>query len=239
MLLFLGTSLTFVLEIARFPFSTETDASFGVSLFYMPGKIIDNSNTSEPVVIKKNESVCIPMSKDGVFSNLDAKPEVMKIEQIGQYMDKPPSYSEAAMNMPPNYQDALDDISVIEGMLIGKSSFKVNLFIYAFVDDIEVGSGGIFLAHLLGSVLFHVVGIILGLLLSRSYAGRYGTMAGAGILLILYSLTIEDNASISRDLRSSLAVSLFIVGYMLFMFSLFMYQRILERAKEVFRNNYI
>ena len=62
----------------------------------MPGKIIDNSNTSEPVVIKRMNQLCIPMSKDGVFSNLDAKPEVMKIEQIGQYMDKPPSYSEGS-----------------------------------------------------------------------------------------------------------------------------------------------
>lgn len=107
------------------------------------------------------------------------------------------------------------------------------------LDDYEVGSGGIFLTHCIGSVLFHFVGIILGLLLSRSYAGRYGTIAGAGILLILYSLTVEENKAISHDLRSSIAISLFITGYMLFMFSLFMYQRILERAKEVFRNNYI
>lgn len=108
-----------------------------------------------------------------------------------------------------------------------------------FLDDYEVGSGGIFLIHCMGSILFHFVGIFLGLLLSRSYAGRYGTFAGAGILLILYSLTVEENKSISQDLRSGLAISLFILGYMIFMFSLFMYQRILERAKEIYRNNYI
>ena len=96
----------------------------------MPEMIIDNSNQFEPAVIQKHKSVCIPIeSKDGVFSNLDAKPEVVKIEQIGQYMDKPPSYLVAALNMPPTYQDSLDDFNVIEGILIGKKSmFHDSLF---------------------------------------------------------------------------------------------------------------
>ena len=75
---------------------------------------------------KASESVCIPIkSQDGVFSNLNAKPEIMKVEHIGQYMDKPPSYSQAALNMPPTYQDAIDDLSVIEGMLVGKNNLKL------------------------------------------------------------------------------------------------------------------
>lgn len=92
------------------------------------------STVIEPITVA--ESVAIPIdpyvgsnandskfqpikSYDGVFSNLNAKPEVMKIEPIGQYIDKPPSYSQAALNMPPTYQDALEENSVIEGMLIG------------------------------------------------------------------------------------------------------------------------
>lgn len=102
-----------------------------------------------------------------------------------------------------------------------------------------MGSGGIFLAHCMGSIVFHIVGIILGIFLSRSYAGRYGTLSGAGILLILYSLTLEENKAINYDVRSSLSIFLFITGYVLFMVSLFMYQRVVERAKEIFRNNYI
>lgn len=86
----------------------------------MPEKIIEHSDHIEPALIQKNQSFGVPISKDGVFSNLDAKPEVMKIDQIGEYMDKPPSYSIAALNMPPTYQDSLDDFNVIEGMLIGK-----------------------------------------------------------------------------------------------------------------------
>lgn len=67
--------------------------------------------------------VCIPIkSVDGVFSNLNAKPEIMKIEPIGQYIDKPPTYSQAALNMPPTYQDALDDLTFIEGMLVGNNT---------------------------------------------------------------------------------------------------------------------
>ena len=121
MFLFLVTSLTIVLEIACLSSLRVTNDSILRTLFYMPERIIDNLDNSDLVVIKKNELVCSPItSKDGVFSNLNAKPEVMRIDQIGQYMDKPPSYSDAAQNMPPSYQDALDDINVIEGMLIGK-----------------------------------------------------------------------------------------------------------------------
>lgn len=72
-----------------------------------------------------SEPVCIPIkSQDGVFSNLNAKPEIMKVEHVGLYMDKPPSYSQAALNMPPTYQDAIDDLSVVEGMLVGKKFIK-------------------------------------------------------------------------------------------------------------------
>ena len=71
-----------------------------------------------PSDIPKNVNISIK-SQDGVFSNLNAKPEVMKIELTGQYMDKPPSYSQAALNMPPTYQDAIDDFDVISGMLVG------------------------------------------------------------------------------------------------------------------------
>lgn len=80
---------------------------------------------NEASIIESNgiasEMICIPVkNRDGVFSNLNAKPEVSKLEQIGQYMDKPPTYSQAALNMPPTYQDALDDFSIIESMLVGK-----------------------------------------------------------------------------------------------------------------------
>lgn len=186
-----------------------------------------------------SQSLPTKKSQDGVFSNLNAKPEIIKIEQLGEYMDKPPSYSQAALNMPPTYQDALDDFNVIEGMLVGNI---IGVYYYTginFVDDFEVGSGGLFLAHCLGSIVFHFLGVILGLLLSKSYAGRYGTISGAGILLILYSLTIEDDRTINPEIRSSLAIFLFITGYLIFMSSLFMYQRVVERAKEIFRNNYI
>lgn len=76
--------------------------------------------------IQENVNISIK-SQDGVFSNLNAKPEVMKIELTGQYMDKPPSYSQAALNMPPTYQDAIDDFDVISGMLVGNKFIKIFL----------------------------------------------------------------------------------------------------------------
>ena len=79
----------------------------------VPGSITKDILVDQPVCVQIK-------SQDGVFSNLNAKPEVMKIEPIGQYLDNPPSYSQAALNMPPTYQDALDDLTVLEGMLVGK-----------------------------------------------------------------------------------------------------------------------
>lgn len=100
-------------------------------LLYLMIKIIAAEN---PANLIPNDTIIIPFkNQDGVFSNLNAKPEVMKIELTGQYMDKPPSYSQAALNMPPTYQDTLDDFDVISGMLVGnkginKLSNNINIF---------------------------------------------------------------------------------------------------------------
>lgn len=103
----------------------------------------------------------------------------------------------------------------------------------------EVGSGVIFLVHCLASVIFHVVGMILGLLLSGSYAGRYGSVAGLGIVIIIYSLTVEDDPRIDPTIKPGLSILLFIAGYSTFMMSLFLYQRVVESAREMYRNSQI
>lgn len=187
----------------------------------------------------------IPMkNNDGVFSNLNAKPDIASIKKIGEYLDKPPSYSQAELTRPPTYQDSLqDDFDSVSDMLIGKKIIlypflpKINNII--FLDNLEVGSGGVFMMHCLGSILLHVLGTVLGLILSSSYAGRFGSISGFGILLIIYSLTIENNPTINPKIRSGLSIFLFIIGYVIFMSCLFMYQRIVERAKEECRNNII
>lgn len=116
-------------------FKTLLDkAGIDKNIFYLMNEISSgNSIEEESAENKVNASVCIPIkSRDGVFSNLNAKPEIMKAEHVGQYMDKPPSYSQAALNMPPTYQDAIDDFSVIEGMLVGNTSAQLTIYLIVF-----------------------------------------------------------------------------------------------------------
>lgn len=84
----------------------------------MDNNISSDAQNIEPTMMNNKAPVFIAStSKDGVFSNLNSKPEVI---QIVQNLDKPPSYSQVALNMPPSYQDVLEDFNAVEGMLIGK-----------------------------------------------------------------------------------------------------------------------
>jgi hypothetical protein len=99
------------------------------------------------------------------------------------------------------------------------------------LDNWEVGNGAIFFVHLVGGVIFQFVGVIVGMALTKSHAGWYGSLAGLGITLVIASIAVEDNPSFDRDTRSVLGLGLFFVGYVLFMVSVFVYQNVVDRAR--------
>ncbi len=102
----------------------------------------------------------------------------------------------------------------------------------------EVGNGSLFVLHCLIGVLFHVIGVAAGLILGHTHAGRYGSLSALGILMLIVSLTVEDNQNLKPSTRAVLSPTLFISGYILFMISLFLFQRVQDRAKEIYRSNY-
>ena len=141
------------------------------------------------------------------------------------------------MNMPPSYHEAMDDFDALSGIVIGRA--RVFFFqILQFLDGMDVGSGSIFLLHCILGIIFHVIGVVAGLLLGHTHAGRYGSMSALGILMLIISLSIEDNHNLTPKVRAVLSPILFIGGYILFMTSLFLFQRVQDRAKEIYRSNF-
>lgn len=102
----------------------------------------------------------------------------------------------------------------------------------------EVGNGGIFMMHCLAGIIFHIIGVVIGLILAHTHAGRYGSLSAMGILMLLVSFTVENNPQIDVKMRPLLSVIFFVGGYVLFMGSLFMFQRIQDRAKDAHRLSY-
>jgi hypothetical protein len=120
-------------------------------------------------------------------------------------------------------------------------SVNWHLIIYsntALLDGLEVGNVSLFALHCLLGILFHVIGVAAGLLLGNTHASRYGSLSALGILMLIISLSIEDNPNLQPKLRAVISPILFIGGYVLFMASLFLYQRVQDRAKEIYRSNY-
>lgn len=138
--------------------------------------------------------------------------------------------------MPPSYQDSMDEMEMISGIVIGNSSIIQSISF--LLDGMEVGNGGVFLMHCLAGIVFHVIGVIVGLILAHTHAGRYGSLSAMGILMLLVSFTVEENTRIDVKMRPLLSVLFFVGGYVLFMGSLFMFQRIQDRAKDAHRLSY-
>lgn len=94
------------------------------------------------------------------------------------------------------------------------------------------------MAHCLLGIIFHVIGVVAGLLLAHTHAGRYGSLSALGILMLIVSMSVEESPRISAQVRPVLSVSLFVGGYALFIASLFLFQRTQDRAKEIYRSSF-
>ncbi|KAG4302615.1 hypothetical protein PCANB_001233 [Pneumocystis canis] len=116
---------------------------------------------------------------DGVFANLNAKPDISK-EKIEEF---PPSYEQAAADATPSYW---------ENTIIAPSISEDDVFI----DGLPVGGIFGFLWNMLISFSFQFIGFLLTYLLHTTYAAKNGSKAGLGITLVQYGFymrTIKDN----------------------------------------------
>ncbi|KAL9125874.1 MAG: hypothetical protein Q9217_004987 [Psora testacea] len=117
-------------------------------------------------------------SNDGVFANLNAKPE--RGEKLEE---QPPSYEAAAADATPPYWETT---ILAPGHLT--SSDEV------YVDGLPVGSVFSFVWNGMISMSFQLVGFLLTYLLHTTHAAKNGSRTGLGITLIQYGFSMRAGA---------------------------------------------
>ncbi|KAJ2782864.1 hypothetical protein H4R18_002013 [Coemansia javaensis] len=124
----------------------------------------------------------VPRATDGVFSNMSARPELY----MG-YDDKIPSealptyqdiYGPQSSGAPPYFEAAVISVGDEDELL---------------VEGLPVGSAAVFVANMVVSALFQVVGYMLTFLLHSSHAARNGSLAGLGITFMNFGLYIRTH----------------------------------------------
>ncbi|KAI9841585.1 MAG: hypothetical protein M1838_003502 [Thelocarpon superellum] len=111
---------------------------------------------------------------DGVFANLDAKPERGEKTE-----EQPPSYEQAAADATPPYWE-----TTILAPGVGPDE--------VFIDGLPVGSAFSFVWNGMISMSFQLVGFLLTYLLHTTHAAKNGSKAGLGITLVQYGFYMKS-----------------------------------------------
>ncbi|CDS10187.1 hypothetical protein LRAMOSA02863 [Lichtheimia ramosa] len=126
-----------------------------------------------------HQPAILPVTNDGVFANMSAKPE----READKQDETPPAYEDAAADATPPYWQTtivapagMDDMILVEGMPVG------SLFGFAW--------------NLLVSASFQFVGFLLTYLLHTSHAAKQGSRAGLGITLVQFGFYIRSRGSL-------------------------------------------
>ncbi|GAN05407.1 metal homeostatis protein bsd2 [Mucor ambiguus] len=136
----------------------------------------------QPINNQRGAPAVLPVSTDGVFANMSAKPET----ESSKLDETPPTYEEAAADATPPYWQTtiiapagMGDIVLVEGMPVGS--------IFAFF------------WNLLISASFQFVGFMLTYLLHTSHASKQGSRAGLGISLVQTGFYIRSRGTLEDD----------------------------------------
>ncbi|KAI3656264.1 hypothetical protein MP638_001589 [Amoeboaphelidium occidentale] len=184
--------------------------------------------------LKKPTTVIID-TKDGVFANMAAKPEI-------------PSHSEGASSQQqedlPTYADVADDRA---------PDYGLSSVVFLPNDDTPLVDGipmGTFLHFVMGAIVsytFQLVGFILAFVFAVSHAGRSGARVGLGINMVQYgtylSRSVDDQGYLrnaggnSEDDSSSsssfLSYFLMLMGWIIIIQALVDYYRVYKQVKGV------
>ncbi|KAL9556935.1 hypothetical protein MBANPS3_001646 [Mucor bainieri] len=138
--------------------------------------------SNQPIYNQRGAPAILPVSTDGVFANMSAKPET----ESGKLDETPPTYEEAAADATPPYWQTtiiapagLGDIVLVEGM--------------------PVGSMFAFFWNLMISCTFQFVGFMLTYLMHTSHASKQGSRAGLGISLVQTGFYIRSRGTLEDD----------------------------------------
>jgi len=115
---------------------------------------------------------------DGVFANLNAKPE------LGEKLEEsPPTYEQAAADAAPPYWET----TILAPGLSGSDE--------VYVEGLPVGSVFSFVWNAMISMSFQLVGFLLTYLLHTTHAAKNGSRAGLGITLVQYGFYMKGAVS--------------------------------------------
>ncbi|KAK0648075.1 hypothetical protein B0T16DRAFT_370347 [Cercophora newfieldiana] len=115
------------------------------------------------------------IQSDGVFSNLNAKPE-----RAGEEKEEmPPSYEQAAADAAPPYWET----TIMAPGMGGPDD--------VYIDGMPVGSFFSFVWNAMISMSFEFVGFLLTYLLHSTHAAKNGSRAGLGVTLIRYGFYMK------------------------------------------------
>lgn len=118
-------------------------------------------------------------SFDGVFSNLSAKPDGDKSNQITKE-DNPPTYDEAAVDMAPSYYGVDDDGS---GMYYNEIC----------IEGLPVGNVANLAWNIVVSTSFQFIGFLITYILHTSHAAKQGSRFGLGLTFLGYAYSMIPN----------------------------------------------
>ncbi|KAG0004820.1 hypothetical protein BGZ65_012619 [Modicella reniformis] len=159
-----------------FTSSTVSEYTLVAGTFSPPALTLPSSSSSASASASVPTTRTLrPLTLDGVFSNISAKPEVESPKDIEQ---RPPAYESAAQDETPPYFEMTvvapivyaDDI-LVEGLPIGN--------VFHFLWNVTV------------SVSFQFLGVLITYLLHNSHASKAGSMVGLGITLLNFGLRMR------------------------------------------------
>ncbi|KAI7876450.1 hypothetical protein K492DRAFT_172543 [Lichtheimia hyalospora FSU 10163] len=164
----------------------EDDSNESRHLLGTASASASSSSTSTAIPIQptpnhrqNQQPAVLPVTNDGVFANMSAKPE----READKLDETPPAYEDAAADATPPYWQTtivapagMDDMILVEGMPVG------SLFGFAW--------------NLLVSASFQFVGFLLTYLLHTSHAAKQGSRAGLGITLVQFGFYIRSRGTL-------------------------------------------
>ncbi|KAI8577558.1 hypothetical protein K450DRAFT_251416 [Umbelopsis ramanniana AG] len=135
--------------------------------------------------INNQHPATLPVTNDGVFANMSAKPE----SESNKDDETPPTYEEASTDATPPYWQTtiiapagMGDMVLVEGMPVG------NVFAFAW--------------NMIISMSFQFVGFMLCYLLHTSHAAKHGARAGLGISLVQYGFYISSHGNFGEEFKN-------------------------------------
>ena len=193
----------------------------------------NNSNTNS---LNRSDSTTQLQPFDGVFSNIDAKPDIMKLPPPEE-LDPPPPYTTGhslpigatAMNnprlFPPgsvNSPSAITrELDCEDIMVSGKSLGSYWTFFFATIPPI----------------VFTITGFLLMFYISESHSTFYGSLVGLGISILVNTVDICDfllamGKVKNREERRILEAFIIIIGLIFVIYPWSLYDRMRRRARE-------